>query len=219
MEEYTTWCDEEANTKEDAITSSKRTIGDLEATIEDAKASIVTLTSSIDELTMSISTSEAELDKATKLRNKEHDDFMASEKELVDTVDSLERAITVLKKNLGFLQNGRVSEALGASLSGLSKVVEASWVNAHQKAVLQSLLQTKSEDSDEDLEFQPQGKTVAYESSSGGILDTIADMQSKAEESLSSTRKDEMEAAHASFQIHRSFGRLFLLFFFTFRGS
>merc|ERR1719443_1282776 len=54
-----------------------------------------------------------------------------------------------------------------------------------------------SEDSDEDLEFQPQGKVVSYESSSGGILDTIADMQSKAEESLSSTRKDEMEAAHA----------------------
>ena len=40
-------------------------------------------------------------------------------------------------------------------------------------------------------------KVVSYESSSGGILDTIADMQSKAEESLSSTRKDEMEAAHA----------------------
>merc|ERR1719472_362171 len=142
---------------------------------------------------MSISTSEAELDKATKLRKKESDDFMASEKELVDTVDSLERAITVLKKNLGFLQNGRVSEALGASLSGLSKVVEASWVNAHQKSVLTSLLQAHENDED----AQPQGTTVAYESASGGILDTIADMQSKAEESLSSTRKDEMEAAHA----------------------
>merc|ERR1719487_1470732 len=81
--------------------------------------------------------------------------------------------------------------------SGLQKVVEASWVTTHQKEVLQSLLQSNSEDSDEDLEFQPQGKTVAFESSSGGILDTIADMQSKAEESLSSTRKDEMEAAHA----------------------
>merc|ERR1719443_1629524 len=54
-----------------------------------------------------------------------------------------------------------------------------------------------SEDSDEDLDFQPQGKVVAFESSSGGILDTIADMQEKAEASLSSTRKDEMEAAHA----------------------
>jgi len=193
MEEYTTWCDEEANTKEDAITSSKRTIGDLEATIEDAKATIIELTSSIDELTTTISASETDLDKATALRNEEHETFKASEKELSDTVDSLERAMTVLKKNLGFLQNGRVSEALGASLSGLSKLVEASWVNDHQKSVLTNLLQ--SHDSDEDE--QPQGTTVAYESQSSGILDTIADMQEKAEASLSSTRKDEMEAAHA----------------------
>lgn len=42
MNEYTNWCDEEANTKEDAITSSKRTIKDLQATIEDANASIQT---------------------------------------------------------------------------------------------------------------------------------------------------------------------------------
>merc|ERR1719305_791571 len=193
MEEYTSWCDEEANTKEDAITSSKRTIGDLMATIEDAKATIVSLTSSIDELTTTISSSEKDLDKATALRNEELKTFQASEKELSDTVDSLERAMTVLKKNLGFLQNGRVSEALGASLSGLSKVVEASWVSAHQKSVLTSLLQAHDSDEDE----QPQGKTVAYESQSSGILDTIADMQEKAEASLSSTRKDEMEAAHA----------------------
>merc|ERR1719460_3418189 len=65
MEEYTNWCDEEANEKEDAITSSKRTIKDLKATIEDAEASIQTLTSTIDELTGKISTSEADLKKAT----------------------------------------------------------------------------------------------------------------------------------------------------------
>merc|ERR1719247_3732672 len=186
MEEYTTWCDEEANEKEDAITSSKRTIGDLEATIEDAKATILTLTASIDELTSKISTSETE-----------HGVFVASEKELVETIDSLDRAIVVLKKNLGFMQTGRAANLLAAMAGGLQKVVEASWVNEHQKAVLQSLLQTKEDDSDQDLEFQPQGKTVAYESQSSGILDTIADMQSKAEESLGSTRKDEMEAAHA----------------------
>merc|ERR1719421_1283702 len=131
MEEYTTWCDEEANTKEDAITSSKRTIGDLEATIEDAKATLVELSSSISELTTTISASETDLDKATALRSKEHEDFKAS------------------KKDLGFLQNGRVSEALGASLSGLRRVVEASWVNAHQKSVLTSLLQARDGDEDE----------------------------------------------------------------------
>jgi len=197
MEEYTSWCDEEANTKEDAITSSKRTIGDLEATIEDAKASVLTLTSSIDELTTKISTSEKELADAKGIRDKEHEVFVASEKELADTVDSLDRAITVLKKNLSLVQTGKMANVLGAMASGLQKVVEASWINSHQKAMLQSLLQANAGDSDEDLSAQPQGTTVNYESASGGILDTLADMQSKAEESLSSTRKDEMEAAHA----------------------
>jgi chromosome segregation ATPase len=199
MEEYTSWCDEEANTKEDAITSSKRTIGDLEATIEDAKASVMTLTSSIDELTTKISTSEKELADAKGIRDKEHEVFVASEKELADTVDSLDRAITVLKKNLSLMQTGKMANVLGAMASGLQKVVEASWINSHQKAMLQSLLQANAGDSDEDLSLsaQPQGTTVNYESASGGILDTLADMQSKAEESLSSTRKDEMEAAHA----------------------
>jgi predicted RNase H-like nuclease (RuvC/YqgF family) len=106
MEEYTSWCDEEANEKEDAITSSKRTIGDLEATIEDATATIQTLTASIDELTTKISSSETELADATSIRDKENAVFLASEKELVETVDSLERAMVVLKKNLGFMQTG-----------------------------------------------------------------------------------------------------------------
>merc|ERR1719443_1917564 len=144
-----------------------------------------------------ISSSETELAEASGIREKEHAVFVASEKELVETVDSLERAIMVLKKNLGFMQTGRSADVLAAMAGGLKKVVEASWVTTHQKAVLQSLLQTKEDDGDEDLDLQPQATVVAYESQSSGILDTIADMQGKAEESLSSTRKDEMEAAHA----------------------
>merc|ERR1719238_539789 len=150
MEEYTSWCDEEANTKEDAITSSKRTIGDLEATIEDAKASVLTLTSSIDELTTKISTSEKELADAKGIRDKEHEVFVASEKELADTVDSLDRAITVLKKNLSLMQTGKMANVLGAMASGLQKVVEASWINSHQKKVLQSLLQANAQSGDGD---------------------------------------------------------------------
>merc|ERR1719353_2511978 len=190
MDEYTSWCDEEANEKEDAITSSKRTIGDLEATIG-------SLTSSIDELTSKISSSEAELSKATELRKSENADFVASEKELLGTVDSLERATSVLKKNLGLLQTGRVVKDIAMLETGLRKVVEASWVSAHQKQVVQSLLQSQSASADEDLSLQPQATAAAYASQSSGILDTIADMQEKAEESLSSARKDEMESQHA----------------------
>jgi len=197
MDEYTSWCDSEANEKEDAITSSKRTIGDLEATIADATASINSLTSTVGDLTQQISSDESELSAATSLRNKENDDFVASEKELKDTVDTLERSTAVLKKNLGLVQTGSSAKMFGGLMSGLQKIVEASWVNAHQKSVVQSLLQSQTEESDEDLSFQPQATAASYSSQSGGILDTIADMQGKAEEALSSTRKDEMEAAHS----------------------
>ena len=117
------WCDEEANSKEDSITSSKRTISDLGATIADAKATILTLTSSIDELSMTVSTKEQELAKAKSIREEEHSVYAASEKELSETVDSLDRSTTVLKNNLGLVQ-GRVGTAMKAMAAGLSKVID-----------------------------------------------------------------------------------------------
>jgi chromosome segregation ATPase len=196
MEEYTAWCDEESNSKEDAITSSKRTIDDLSATIEDSKGTIATLTSTVEDLTSKISASESDLADASKIRKKENADFLAAEKELVDTVDGLGRAVVVLKRNMAFVQAGQLpKKELSLMATSLSKIIEASWVNEHDRKVVQSLLQ--SGESDEDLEFQPQATTTSYSSQSGGIVDTLEDMQEKAEASLSSTRKDEMEAAHS----------------------
>merc|ERR1719326_419060 len=54
------------------------------------------------------------------------------------------------------------------------------------------------EDEDDDLSLtQPQAKMVAYESSSGGIVKTIEEMQGKAEDTLSDLRKKEMSDAQA----------------------
>ena len=88
MEEYTKWCDSESNEKEDAITSHKRTIGDLEAEIADATARISELGTEVEELAGKISGAESELSEATKLRDEEKAAFSASETELVDTVHS-----------------------------------------------------------------------------------------------------------------------------------
>merc|ERR1719441_24968 len=78
----------------------------------------------------------------------------------------------------------------------LGKIIEASWVNAKDKAAVQALLQAKSTDGDEDLSLQPQAATSSYESHGSGILDTVSDMKEKAESTLSDARKAEMEAAH-----------------------
>merc|ERR1719269_475830 len=78
----------------------------------------------------------------------------------------------------------------------LSKIIEANWVNSKDKAKVQSLLQSTSEENDEDLSLQPQAKTSGYQSQGSGILDTISDMKEKAESTLSDARAAEMKAGH-----------------------
>merc|ERR1719252_5903 len=50
MEEYTTFCDDEAKEKGYAIETASREIGELGAAIEDAKATIIAKTDEISEL-------------------------------------------------------------------------------------------------------------------------------------------------------------------------
>merc|ERR1719353_2117586 len=182
MEEYTTWCDSESNEKEDAITSHKRTIGDLESEIADATARISELGTEVEELAGKISGAESDLAEATKLRDEEKAAFSASESELVDTVDSLERALVVLKRGQSFLQ-ARDQDTMNKLTMSLSKIIEANWVNKKDKAAVQALLQSSS--GDEDLSLQPQATTSGYQSQGSGILDTISDMKEKAESTLS----------------------------------
>merc|ERR1719333_718266 len=197
MEEYTKWCDSESNEKEDAITSNKRTIGDLEAEIADASARISELSTEVEELAGKISAAETELSDATKVRDEEKATFEGSEKEMVDTIDGLERALVVLKRGqTSFLQQ-RDRNELKELTAVFSKMIEANWVNKKDKAVVQSLLQSTETDGDEDLSLQPQAKTSSYEGHGGGILDTLADMKEKAEAPLSDARTAEMKAQHA----------------------
>ena len=179
-----------------SITSNKRTIGDLEAEIADASARISELGTEVEGLAGKISSAETELSGATKVRDEEKATFEGSEKEMVDTIDGLERALVVLKRGqTSFLQQ-RDQNELKELTAVFSKMIEANWVNKKDKAVVQSLLQSTSTDGDEDLSLQPQASSSSYESHGGGILDTISDMKDKAEATLSDARKAEMEANH-----------------------
>merc|ERR1719324_1485445 len=101
----------------------------------------------------------------------------------------------MLKRSMGFLQGKGRKKALDDLVTSLRTIVEASWISGDEKAKVQKLLQT--DDSDEDLTLQPQATTSSYESHGGGILDTLTELKEKAEVSLSSARKAEMEANHA----------------------
>merc|ERR1719247_593940 len=182
MGEYSTWCDEEDNAKTDAITSNTRTSKDLSATIADSNAQIAELSSEIEELAGKISEADAELKEATSIRDDENGSFSGTEKELLETVDTLERATAVLSRGqYSFLQQHGAKD-LSKLATGLSKIISATWVNSQQKSVVQSLLQSAQSESedDEDLSLQPQATAAAFTSQGGGILDTLKDMKEKA---------------------------------------
>merc|ERR1719502_1619348 len=88
---------------------------------------------------------------------------------------------------------------MSAVVSALKTMIDAEWVDVGSKRKLKSFLQSAAqaqEDEDDDLSLtQPQAKMVAYESSSGGIVKTIEEMQGKAEDTLSDLRKKEMADA------------------------
>merc|ERR1719420_1104444 len=95
----------------------------------------------------------------------------------------------------------KLAKSLNPMISALSTIIEANWVDAGSRRKLKSFLQSAAaakEAEDDDLSLaQPQAKQVAYESSSGGIVTTLEEMQGKAEDTLSDLRKKEMSAAHS----------------------
>jgi hypothetical protein len=153
---------------------------------------------------------EGQLATASAERKSEKAEFEASEKELLGSLDQLTRAVTIIKREMSFVQmkGARSKKAkkptkdIKTALSMIAKVIDASWVEAGTRRSLKALLQTKSgadTDEDEDLTLklkQPQAKVVAYESSSGGIVEQIEEMKQKAEETLSTTRSTEMKESH-----------------------
>jgi len=199
MDEYTKYCDDTAMKKQFSIETASKEIEGNSADIESAGAKMVESQSVVSESATEISDKEKELAGATKVRGEEHDEFLAAEKELMGTVDMLGRAASVLKRELSFVQTkSQLKGKMGGLLDALAAITDAAFMPSKSKKALNAFLEKLDDDTTDDLAFvqQPQAKMVAYESKSGGIVETILNMQDKAEEQLSKLRKDEMVSKH-----------------------
>merc|ERR1719156_17646 len=148
----------------------------------------------------SISTDEKDLQAATEIREKEHADFAGSEGELVDALDTLDRAIAIIEKSMrgSALVQARVSTRnMDNLIQVLKTVIEAASLNAHDQQTLVGLVQNNAADSDgdDDSDLGAPDPT-AYKSHGGSILDVLEDMKEKAETQLNELRKAEMNAKH-----------------------
>merc|ERR1719174_2022352 len=118
--------------------------------------------------------------------------FKAIEKELTEVIDSLNRAIGLIEREMA---KGGASMMQLKSANSLKQaftvMVQASMLSSADAATLTALVQTQNED--DDAAYGAPAAAV-YESKSGGIVETLQGLLDKAEEQLSNAQKKETAA-------------------------
>merc|ERR1719335_406891 len=198
--EFFEWCDDAARNSRFAIATATKQKEKLEAAIAKSTSDAEAAAEAIEELSAQIATDEADLKASTAIRKKEEADFTASEAELMDAIDMLERAIGILEQHAAssLLQTQVDPTKLDVLLKTLSTVVDAASFSSSDKQKLLSLVQSRqksAEDADMDTMLGAPDPTV-YKGHSGGIVDVLTDMKEKAEAQLSEERKAETESKH-----------------------
>jgi chromosome segregation ATPase len=184
-EEFAEWCEDTAKDLQFEIKTSKREVASLKATISNEDANILTQTSTIESLAGEIATNTGDLKAATEIRDKEAANFNAVEKDLVETIDMLERAIGIIEKEKGGASMMQLKSATNVA-EALSAMVQAQSLSASDGKKLIGLLQQ----ADEDENTGAPDPTV-FESSSGGVLGVLNDVLEKAQSQLDDARNKE----------------------------
>jgi len=188
-DEFAEWCEEESKNLQYEIKTGKAEVADLKATIDKEASNIVAQTATIEELGASIATDEADLKAATEIRNKEQAVFSEEEKDLVETIDTLERAVGIIEKEM---KGGSAAllQSSGSVVQALETMVKAQSLSSAEGARLTALVQDKQKsDDDDDDSGAPQA--AAYSNQSGGIVDTLNDLLEKAQTQLDTARAKE----------------------------
>merc|ERR1719517_126201 len=126
--EFFEWCDDAARNLKNEITTATAQKEKLEVAIGKNAGDIEASSAKIEALAGSIASDDSDLNDATLIRKKEAADFAANEAELVDVIDTLSRAISILEREMAknpaaFAQVD--TSSLSKILSSLSTVVDA----------------------------------------------------------------------------------------------
>jgi peptidoglycan hydrolase CwlO-like protein len=195
--EYFDWCDDFSKSKGFEIKTLTAKKEKLMAEIAQLGASIAASTDEIADLSAKIAADETELKDATLIREKEASEFATNEADLVETIDTLTRAISILEKEMA--KNPAAFAQLSAStsienvVSALGAIVDAAAFSAHDKQKLVALVQSSSDADDGDINAPA---AAVYKTHSTSIFDLLEDLKEKAEGELADLRKAETNTKH-----------------------
>jgi hypothetical protein len=187
--EFSEWCEDTSKNVMYEIKTGKSDKESLEAEIAKEAANIDAQSAKIEELAGDISLDEADLKAATHIRSTEEADFSVKEKDLVETVDTLERAIGIIEKEMKKGGAALAQFQKGSSVVDALKImVEAQSLSTADGAKLSALIQSTQSSDDEDTGAPA---PATYENQSGGILDVLNDLLEKAQGELDKARTQE----------------------------
>jgi chromosome segregation ATPase len=183
---YMQWCEDTSAEKQRAIDGSNSEMDQLTASIQMDKASADELGHEITVLDEESATWEGDRTAATQVREKEAADYAAAHKEYVETLDALERAISILQRQ--DYDRAQANDAL-AQVNKMTLPAAASRIItaflAHGDVMEEDPLSVVAPEAD------------GYEFQSGGVVEMLKQLKGKFEEEKTDLEKAEMEAKHA----------------------
>jgi len=189
-DEFAEWCEDRSRNVGFEIKDGKSEVASESATIESSTADIASLNAKIEELADALTVDESDLKSASAIRATENADFVAAEKDLVDSIDTLERAILILEKEMkkGGAAMVQMEKAGSNMVQALTALVDASLISSADNSKLTALVQNgNSEDADE----AGAPAAAVYTGQSHGIIDTLEGLLDKAKDSLAKARGTE----------------------------
>jgi hypothetical protein len=183
---YKQFCDDTGVEKKRAIEKASETIDMLKADIAKAIADAELLTKEIAGLDQDVAVWEGDMKAATKVRQIEKADYDATHKDYSESVDALQRAIAVLKKQAH-------DRAQKSSLAQVAALKDLSLIPPSAKKVINAFLST--EEDTEDLDAAPEAN--AYDFQSHGIIEMLEKLADKFIDEQTTLEKEEMNSKHA----------------------
>jgi hypothetical protein len=183
---YKQFCDDTTVEKKRFIKEAEEKIDILKADIEKDINDAKTFTKEIAGHDEDVSVWEGDQKAATKVREIEKADYQAMHKDYTESIDALQRAVAVLKK--------QAQDKKQASLAQLKSVSTLTLIPADAKAAINLFLQ--QEPDDEGLAVSAP-EANAYEFQSSKIVDMLDKLQDKFVEEKTALEKEEMNSKHA----------------------
>jgi len=181
-EKLVCWCNTNNDEKTKSIKEAEQKIADLTHAIEEGTQTSARLNTEIANLDKEVAANEHALDQAGAMRTKELAEFVAEEKDLLQSIGALKSAIAVLSKHHG-----------GASLlqmktSQLYQVALTMQHEMHKNAAALEGILTRTQKKKVEMFAQDQSK---YAPQSGEIFGILKSMLESFETNLANSQKDE----------------------------